>query len=685
MFFKHKVLSKYIIVIAGKKDDYLKMVDNPEVVDFVIKNKLNDNWALWYLRAYKQDPKVFSKDNQDTIAHYASMTHVSSVNKLRFEKSTSFQDGLKMFDDAEKKHLVGKKLAPIPGSSLSIHKKGKKFIDLGGGLAWWDLGDGKSEEEAAAMVHCGNKAEYKPGDILISLRKDVTPTHQEVLLTCVNHDGWLGELKGKGNYKPAVKYHNELMKLFLDKRIKGLVGGGHLPESNLQKEDLTSSDIEKLENIKPDFFHPYVEDLPKNKFDASTYIHSKDIRTKNKLPLNMTEDEINNALDSDDVNVRYAAIEHHNATENNIKKALDDDEEDVREAAIKHHNATEKNIDKALDADQPRRVREVAIEHPNATEKNIEKALAVDDEDGYVRYTAIQHHNATKEQIEKALADKDALVREAAISKHNATEKQIDKYLDAKDADVRKAAIRNHNATEKNIKKALTDKDKDVRWEAILNPNATEKNIDKALTDKYKYVRIAAIEHHNATEKNIKKALDADQPLQVRIAAISNKNATEKNINKALDADQPSIVRKAAISNPNATETHIDKALTDKNKYVRLAAINHPKATKEQLERYYKTTGIMPKNLLKSLPTKSHGKGLDLIYVITLPTEDNHNHIMLKNSENASEVLKERRQEDYEKRLPTMHESEVHKYYQSMDEIISNKAKDEWLKRQKRG
>ena len=38
MYFKHKILAKYKIVIASKRDDYLKMVNDEKVVDFVLSN-----------------------------------------------------------------------------------------------------------------------------------------------------------------------------------------------------------------------------------------------------------------------------------------------------------------------------------------------------------------------------------------------------------------------------------------------------------------------------------------------------------------------------------------------------------------------------------------------------------------------------------------------------------------------
>ena len=454
MKLKARILAKYKIVIASKKDDYLKMVNDEKVVDFVIKNKLNDNWAIWYLRCFKQDPKVFSAENQEKIKHFSSMTHLANVSKVRFEKKHAFEDGLKLLDEAEKTSLKGKRLAPTPASEKSKHKKGKIFLDLGNGWAWWDLGVGKSEEELDAMGHCGNIPSYVAGDHIISLRHDVAKDLQEAHVTAILHKGFIGEMKGKENYKPSTKYHSYILKLLEDKRIKGLVGGGYLPESNFQKEDiLNPEDIKKLEKDKPNFFHPYAEDLPQKKFgygedsdddSDDEYVHSSAVRSKNILPAN--------------------------ATKEHIDKALKD--EDVRKDAIRNPNATKEHIDKALN-----------------------------DDDKYVRRTAIKHPNATEQHIDKALIDKDEYVRKAAIKNPKATEQHIDKALDDKDDDVRKAAIENPKATEQHIDKALEDERHYVRRTAIQHPNATIKHIDKALSDKDKDVRKAAIQQKKRFKK----------------------------------------------------------------------------------------------------------------------------------------------------------------------------------------
>jgi hypothetical protein len=641
MSLKQKVLAKYFIVIASKRDDYLKMVNDEKIVDFVIKNKLNDNWAIWYLRCFKQDQKVFSPENQEKIKHFASMTHLANVTKVRFEKKHAFEDGLKLLDDAEKKSTEGKRFAPTPSSERSVHKKGKIFLDLGNGWAWWDLGVGKSKEERDAMGHCGNIPSYVAGDHIISLRHDVTKDLQEAHVTAIFHKGFIGEMKGKENYKPSTKYHAYILKLLEDKRIKGLVGGGYLPESNFQKEDiLNPEDIKKLEKEKPNFFHPYVEDLPQNKFgEATEYVHSSAIRSATIIPANATKEQIDRALEDKALDLRKEAIKHSNATKEQIDRALKDEDADVRSAAIRNPNATKEHIDKALK-----------------------------DEDADVRRAAIRNPNATKEHIDKALKDKN--VRNAAISNPNATKEHIDKAL--KD-EVRRAAIEHPNATKEQIDRAL--KDKNVRSAAISNPNATKEQIDKALKDEDVYVRRAAISNPNATKEQIDRALK-DSEYYVRNAAISNSNVTKDHIDTALK-DKYENVRYAAIEHPNATKDHIDTALKDEDAAVRSAAIQHPNITKEHAENIFKNTGMLASSLLKTMPTKT------LINIINKPTEETKDEITSANAETAMIVLKQRRKDEYEKALPTMTDDDVIKYSQSVDKEVRNKANKEWQRRKK--
>lgn len=132
----------------------------------------------------------------------------------------------------------------------------KKIIDFGDGFAWWSLGVSSCDQEGAAMGHCGNTAEDE-GEVL-SLRKRIGD-FDEPFLTFINHDGLLGEMKGRANQKPAAKYHPYIVKLLMHPMIQGIMGGGHAPEDNFAMEDLGEAERARIVKAKPQLGTPMEE------------------------------------------------------------------------------------------------------------------------------------------------------------------------------------------------------------------------------------------------------------------------------------------------------------------------------------------------------------------------------------------------------------------------------------------
>lgn len=131
----------------------------------------------------------------------------------------------------------------------------KAFIKFGNGWAWWALSRGYCSEEAKAMGHCGNQGEVT-GDQILSLReprqkggKDYWEPHLTFIFN--TETKMLGEMKGRGNEKPAARYHPYIITLLKDKRIKGITGGGYAPSHNFKLSDLTEEQQTELENLKP--------------------------------------------------------------------------------------------------------------------------------------------------------------------------------------------------------------------------------------------------------------------------------------------------------------------------------------------------------------------------------------------------------------------------------------------------
>jgi hypothetical protein len=124
------------------------------------------------------------------------------------------------------------------------------------GFAWWLLPRGGCPVEAEAMGHCGNVPSERPGDRILSLRRKVRRGDIErwypVATFILDADGQLGEMKGRGNDKPAPKYHPYIVELLRHHIIAGLKGGGYMPENNFSMSDLDPQTREQLIAGKPE-------------------------------------------------------------------------------------------------------------------------------------------------------------------------------------------------------------------------------------------------------------------------------------------------------------------------------------------------------------------------------------------------------------------------------------------------
>lgn len=129
------------------------------------------------------------------------------------------------------------------------------LIEYPDGSEWVNINRGYCRQEADAMGHCGNAS---PGenDTILSYR-----TIEEVegkkmwkpRLTFIldTRTGLLGETKGRGNDKPSEKYHNVIVDLLRLPIIKGIRGGGYLPENNFMLSDLPQEVQDELVEEKP--------------------------------------------------------------------------------------------------------------------------------------------------------------------------------------------------------------------------------------------------------------------------------------------------------------------------------------------------------------------------------------------------------------------------------------------------
>ena len=133
-------------------------------------------------------------------------------------------------------------------------------MDFGDGYAWYNLNKAYCSKEADAMGHCGNSPRSSSNDHIISLRRRQTISGEEILtpvLTFIlRNDGQLTEMKGRGNEKPAARYHKYIVPLLRSDVVEGITGGGYMPESNFSLNDLEDEVADELRDEKPGLAGP---------------------------------------------------------------------------------------------------------------------------------------------------------------------------------------------------------------------------------------------------------------------------------------------------------------------------------------------------------------------------------------------------------------------------------------------
>lgn len=192
-------------------------------------------------------------------SHYMSyMKSQTDRNYIARMDAVVFKDQLPiyidhLFRDIENKWKEERK--QVIDHAEDYYEDAEKLIDFGDGWAWWDLGVPECDLEGSSMGHCGNTAASKSDDRVLSLRREVVKNgvrlHRPSLTFVLHKDGYLGEMKGRGNKKPAPEYHPYIIALLKHPRIEGIRGGGHAPDQNFSLYDLDQNARKELTDEKP--------------------------------------------------------------------------------------------------------------------------------------------------------------------------------------------------------------------------------------------------------------------------------------------------------------------------------------------------------------------------------------------------------------------------------------------------
>lgn len=188
-----------------------------------------------------------------TMSHLASMfPTVHDMDKLQF----AFQTPTEIASELERIEQEFIKEDGRHVAATEDDEDAEKLIDFGDGYAWWNLNRQMCRAEGDAMGHCGNAGSPKTGDRVLSLRRRIMRGSKAVDVPCLtfilDKDDRLGEMKGRGNEKPAAKYHKYITALLLSDYVTGIKGGGYLPQNNFSLNDLPEEDKEEILAKKPE-------------------------------------------------------------------------------------------------------------------------------------------------------------------------------------------------------------------------------------------------------------------------------------------------------------------------------------------------------------------------------------------------------------------------------------------------
>jgi len=180
------------------------------------------------------------------LEHWSTMFEQSpQVNQVEWEANLDPIELARKLNEAEREweKKQEQEIEPEPGDQI--------IIDYGK-YAWVKLDKEYCDLEGRAMGHCGNTASPKAGDRLLSFRTKIDGGRQRPHLTFIlDKNGFLGEMKGRGNDKPSEKYHPYIIDLLQKDFVKGIKGGGYMPENNFDIDDLDDSTREQMIDAKP--------------------------------------------------------------------------------------------------------------------------------------------------------------------------------------------------------------------------------------------------------------------------------------------------------------------------------------------------------------------------------------------------------------------------------------------------
>lgn len=301
--------ASYDPMIASMK---AKAPESAPAIDWAKTLKRQDR-VVWYLNIIKK--LIANPNDRGTLGGEASLEQfqeklihfldqeIPKIQAYQFKQ----QPANEVFDQlgAIEQEYQSAQIKTQPVQAQSGDKELFKFND---GSAWWFIDRAFCPDEGRSGAHCGNVTGQKKTDQrILSYR-----INGHVQLTFIlEPNGFLGEMKAKGNLKPAPKYHSHIMTLLLSPIVKGIQGAGYLPEANFSVFDLDERNLNIIAQQRPSFIPEQIQATPMEFMNAPAWVRSNPEYRRiaiGKIPgvaaLIDTSGELNTSVDVWDVAIK---------------------------------------------------------------------------------------------------------------------------------------------------------------------------------------------------------------------------------------------------------------------------------------------------------------------------------------------------------------------------------------------
>ena len=492
------------------------------------------NWKEWAITNHAKDPDAFTDEHRQSIQHFAGLNH-PIVRDVDLSSKDSLEGGLEKLKGAEteykKQHAKKEHL---------MEPDGKKIIPTGENQGWFDTGVPYHEVEGKTMGHCGNaEGIERKTDNILSLRSEVShlgQAYHKPHATFIENGGWLGEMKGMYNEKPAG-FHSQIVELLKNPRIKGLAGGGHKPENNFHFDDLYPAEKKEVLKANPNL----ITDLDSYEnisraLDSGLPFHHVDALTKKKY----LDPRLHERLVKDrDESIRYNMAQREDLDPRFHERLVNDDNYEVRGAMTQR-----KNLDPRLH-EQLVKDLNPGVRAAMAQRKDLHPVFheqLVNDPDEIVRYRMAGREDLDPRLHEQLVNDPDGRVRAAMAERkdlHPVFHEQL--VNDSYDGYVRAAMAKRKDLDPRFHEQLINDPRFYVRSKTAQREDLDPRFHEQLVNDPDEIVRRSMAQREDL-DPRFHEQLVNDSDNGVR-AAMAERKGLDINLRKRLLKDPDTYVR----------------------------------------------------------------------------------------------------------------------------------------------